>query len=634
MLYLFSTHDFNAERGKSEMSDSLLLEIMMIGALGVGSQWFSWRFRLPAIVVMSIAGLMVGPVFGWINPNEDFGDLYRPIISVAVAIILFEGSLNLRFQDIRGLGRPVFRIVTFGAFLAWILGSLTAHYVGGFSWAVSFVIGGVFIVTGPTVILPLLRQSKLKPRPAKILKWEGIIVDPIGPLLAILALEVILVLTNTGHSLLSLLFFFLASLFAVILGWAFGRGIGWMFETGHVPEYLKSPLVFAAVIACFTIADDIEHETGLLAVTAMGMTLANIRISSIQDMRHFKENISILLISTIFIMLTASLTRETLLQIFRPEIIGYVLLMLFIVRPLSIFLSTVKTDLSKSEKLLVGWIAPRGIVALTVSGYFASILYDEGYEDAAMVTSLTFALVFSTVVAHGFSIGWLAGKLNLSAEGRPGTLIVGSNSFTVALSKILKEMDIPVIVSDSSWQRLAKARNTGVSFHHGEILSEQTEYRLDMTPYDYLISATEFDSYNALVATTFVPAFGRNNVFKLSIQTARGDHVEDLDPTIAGRVLFSGEISLAGLCNKVEDGYVMRKTNITDQYTYPDYLEDRDQGTILLFVLRATGNVEYYTDEIKLKAESGDVVVSLTPPSKEVNKIKARLEQQQEQNNQ
>ncbi|SDK17151.1 cation:proton antiporter [Sediminibacillus albus] len=614
------------------MAHSLLLEFMIIGVLGVGSQWLSWRYRLPAIVVMSVAGLLAGPLFGVINPEKDFGDVYQPIITMAVAIILFEGSLNLHLKDIRGLGRSVFRIVTLGAFISWILGSLAAYYVAGMSWAVSFVIGALFIVTGPTVILPLLRQSKLKPRPAKILKWEGIIVDPIGALLAVFALEIIIVLTGEDPNIVSLLLFLLASLFAVILGWAIGRGIGWMFETGRVPEFLKSPLVFAAVIACFTIADEVTHETGLLAVTAMGMTLANIRISSIQDMRHFKENISILLISTIFVMLTASLTRETLMQIFQPEIIGFVLLMLFIVRPLAILLSTIKTDLTKSEKLLVGWIAPRGIVALTVSGYFASILYDEGYEDAALVMSITFALVFFTVMAHGFSIGWLAKKLNLSAEGRPGTLIIGSNSFTVALAKILKEVDVPVIVSDSSWQRLSKARSAGVNFHHGEILSEQTDYRLDMTPYDYLISATEFDSYNALVSTAFVPAFGRNNVYKLSIQSQRGDHMEDLDPTIAGRVLFSGEISLEGLCEKVDAGYVLRKTNITNQYSYPRYLEEREQGTILLFVLRASGNVEYYTEEVKLKAEAGDVVISLTPPSKEVNKIKAKLDEQQYEN--
>ncbi|WP_258871529.1 cation:proton antiporter, partial [Halobacillus trueperi] len=380
------------------MIDSLLLQLMLVGFLGVGSQWVAWRFRLPAIVVMSIAGLLAGPVLGLMNPEQDFGELYKPIISLAVAVILFEGSLNLDMKEVKGLGRPVFRIVTFGAFLSWILGSLAAHYVAGLSWAVAFTIGGLFIVTGPTVILPLLRQAKLKPRPAKILKWEGIIVDPIGALLAVFAFEIILFLTNNDPS--ALLMFFAASAFAVFLGWVCGKGVGWMFETGYIPEFLKSPAVFAVVIACFTIADEIMHETGLLSVTAMGMTLANMHISSIADMRHFKENISLLLISTIFVMLTASLTVDTLVEIFNIQIIGFVALMLFIVRPLSIFLSTVGTDLSKSEKLLVGWIAPRGIVALTVASYFASVLLEEGFEDASILISLTFALVFTTVVAH------------------------------------------------------------------------------------------------------------------------------------------------------------------------------------------------------------------------------------------
>ncbi|WP_077623531.1 cation:proton antiporter [Sediminibacillus massiliensis] len=610
------------------MSDSLLFEFMIIGLLGLGSQWLSWRFRMPAIVVMSIAGLLAGPILGIMNPEQDFGELFQPLVSVAVAIILFEGSLNLHFKDIRGLGGPVFRIVTIGAFLSWIFGSLAAHYVAGLSWAVAFVIGGLFIVTGPTVILPLLRQSKLKPRPAKILKWEGIIVDPIGALLAVFAFEIIVFITGENNDITSLLFFFLASIFAVLLGWGCGKGIGWMFESGYIPEFLKSPAVFVVVIACFTISDEITHETGLLAVTAMGMTLANMRISSIQDMRHFKENISILLISTIFVMLTASLTRETLIQVFNFEIIGYVLLMLFIVRPLSILLSTIKTDLSKSEKLLVGWIAPRGIVALTVSGYFASVLYDEGFEDAALVTSITFALVFFTVVAHGFSIGWLAKKLNLSAEGRPGVMIIGSNSFTVALAKIFAELKVPSVLVDSSWERLGKARRAGISFHRGEILSEQTDYRFDMTPYEYLISATEFDSYNALVSTTFVPEFGRSNVFKLSIQSEIGDHVEDLDPTIGGRVLFSERVSLEDLINKIEGGYVLRKTNITGQYKYERYLQEREEDTTLLFILKASGKIDYYTEEIKRKAEPGDTVVSLTPPSKEFNKIKAKIDDQ------
>ncbi|MFZ0369575.1 MAG: sodium:proton antiporter [Halobacillus sp.] len=614
------------------MVDSLLLQFMLIGSLGVGSQWIAWRFRLPAIVVMSIVGLLVGPVFGLMNPEQDFGELYKPIISLAVAVILFEGSLNLDMKEVRGLGRPVFRIVTFGAFLSWILGALAAHYVAGLSWAVAFVIGGLFIVTGPTVILPLLRQAKLKPRPAKILKWEGIIVDPIGALLAVFAFEIIEFIMGTNVNPSELLLFFLASLFAVILGWACGKGVGWMFETGYVPEFLKSPVVFTVVIACFTIADEITHETGLLSVTAMGMTLANMHISSIADMRHFKENISLLLISTIFVMLTASLTQETLVEIFNVQIIGFVLLMLFIVRPLSIFLSTMGTDLSKSEKLLVGWIAPRGIVALTVASYFASILLESGFEDASILISLTFALVFTTVVAHGFSIGWLSKKLGLSMEGPPGVLISGGSQFATGMAKTLEDLKVPVLIADSSWERLSRTRAAGIKSYHGEILSEQTEYYLDMTPYEYLIAATELDSYNALVCTTFVPEFGRNNLFQLSLSDREGDNLENLVHTIGGRVLFKEGASWEELNIMVESGYVFRKTNITEQYKYENYLNNIDSEAVILFIKKPSGKIEFFSPEVENRAENGDVVVALTPPSKEFEKIQEKLEEQRKEN--
>ncbi|RWZ58883.1 sodium:proton antiporter [Halobacillus fulvus] len=607
------------------MIESILLMFTIIGLLGVGSQWVAWRFRLPAIVVMSIAGLLAGPVLGLMNPEQDFGDLYNPIISLAVAVILFEGSLNLDFKEVRGLGRPVFRIVTFGAFIAWILGSLAAHYVAGLSWAVAFTIGGLFIVTGPTVILPLLRQAKLKPRPAKILKWEGIIVDPIGALLAVFAFEIIVFLTSNESG--PLFMFFLASIFAGFLGFGLGKAVGFMFEKGYVPEFLKSPVVFASVIACFTIADEVVHETGLLSVTVMGMTLANMRISSINDMRHFKENISLLLISTIFIMLTASLTQETLLEILNIRIIGFVLLMLFIVRPLSIFLSTAGTDLSKSEKLLVGWIAPRGIVALTVAGYFASVLLEEGFEDASILISLTFALVFTTVVAHGFSIGVLSKKLGLSMEGPPGVLITGGSAFSTGLAKTLEDMKVPVLISDSSWERLSSARSQGIKSYHGEILSEQTEYYLDMTPYEYILGATEIDSYNALVCTTFVPEFGRNNSFQLSLCNQEGDDLEDLGHTIGGRLLFSEEASWENLNDMVLNGYVFRKTNITERYSYQQYLENLDEQALKLLVKKPTGKIEFFTHENGLKPETGDVIVSLTPPSKEFEKIQEKLEE-------
>ncbi|MGZ0877472.1 cation:proton antiporter [Priestia megaterium] len=593
--------------------EPMLIHITLVVGLGVLSQWLAWRFKLPAIVVMSIIGLLTGPILGLIDPKAQFAQLFDPFVSIAVAVILFEGSLNLDMREVRGIEKPVFRIVTLGAMLAWILGSLAAHYIADLSWAVAIVIGGLFIVTGPTVILPLLRQAKLKPKPAAILKWEGIIVDPFGALLAVFSFEIVQFLVLREVSGKTILFFFAASIIAVLIGWLLGRGIGWMFQKGHIPEYLKSPVVFIVVIACFTIADEIKHETGLLAVTAMGITLANMHISSISDMRHFKENISVLLTSTIFIMLTAGLTMKTITEIFHWNIILFVLLMLFIVRPVSIFLSTAGTDLSIKEKILIGWIAPRGIVALTVSSYFAKVLIDEGFKDASILTTLTFALVFATVCAHGFSLSWLAKKLDLSIGEEPGILLVGSNDFTVAFASKLKQLGYPVLVADSSWERLRVAHRAEVDVYHGEVLAEQTEYHLDLTPYEYVIAATELDAYNALVCTAFLQDMGRNNVFQLSIRDQE-DSREDVDEimhTVRGRMLFKKGITWEFLHHKMEHGYTIYNTKITDEYTYETYLEEKSDASLLLAVSKQGKALSFFAHDQEINVNAGDTVLSL-----------------------
>lgn len=603
---------FNGGKG-NKMLDSLLFHLMLIGALGIGSQWLAWRFHLPAIVIMSVAGLLAGPAFGLINPKEDFDTMFKPIISMAVAIILFEGSLNLDVREIRGIGGPILRIISIGAVLAWIFGSIAAHLVADLSWAVSFVIGGLFIVTGPTVIIPLLRQAKLKPKPAKILKWEGIIVDPFGAVLAVFAYEFIKILTEKTGNAMDLVWFILASLLAVLIGWLVGRGIGWMFEKGYVPEFLKAPIVFAAVLATFVLTDEIGHETGLLAVTAIGVTLANMHIASINDMRHFKENISVLLISGIFIMLTASLSVDTLAKILDWRIIVFVLLMLFVVRPLSIFLSTIKSDLSTKEKILVGWIAPRGIVALTVSGYFAGVLTDAGFKDASILTSLTFALVFATVCVHGFSIGWIAKKLDLALSETPGVLLVGGNAFTTELAKVLKELKVPVLLTDASWYRLLSARKYELPVFRGEILSSHTEYEIDMTPYDYMLTMTEIDAYNALVCTTFIPEYGRNNVFQLSLNKQKEEGLDEIVHTVGGRLLFKEGITWEYLNDKIEEGYVIRQTSITEKYSFEQFKEERNEDTLYLFVFTKSKELHFFAEGTDVDVSDGDTLVSLGP---------------------
>lgn len=597
---------------------------MLVVLIGIMSQWVAWKFRMPAIVVMSVAGLLVGPLFGFINPQESMGELFHPIITFAVALILFEGSLNLDFKEIRGFNKPVLRIVTIGAFIAWIGGSLAAHYVAGLSLSVAFVIGGLFIVTGPTVILPLLRQAKLKPRPAAILKWEGIVVDPIGALLAVFAFEFIRFL-NSEVTLSSFLLFFSASIFAVLLGCGIAWILGKSFERGGVPEFLKSPVLFAVVIFVFVFTDEIMEQTGLLAVTAMGMTMANMRLTSIEQIRHFKENISVLLISGIFVMLTASLSPQILLEILNWKVLLFVMVMLFVVRPLSIWVSTGGTDLTNKEKLLIGWIAPRGIVALTVSGYFASILQNHGYPDAELLTGLTFALVFSTVVIHGFTIGPLAKKLNLTQTDESGILIVGGSRFAAEFAKSVMESGNEVLIIDQTWGSLAHVRKLGLDGHVGDILNEQTSYDLDLTPYRFILAMSKVDMYNSHVCEDFVPDLGRDHLY----QTAFHMINESKSPGIrGGQSIFTPALSIFELEDRMTEGHVIRKTLITEQYSYTQYLRERDDKAVLLYILRADKSIEFYNPTLELQALPGDTVVVLTSPTKTIERVMERLEEE------
>ncbi|WP_431028937.1 cation:proton antiporter [Lysinibacillus sp. LZ02] len=594
------------------MPHFILFELTCIIFLGMLAQWVAWRFRIPAIVAMSLMGLIIGPFTGLFNPSETFGDVFNPFISLAVAIILFEGSLSLDFREIRGFRKAILRVSTVGALIAWIAGSLAAHYVAGLSWAVAFVIGGLFIVTGPTVILPLLRQAKLKERPAAILKWEGIVVDPFGALLALFAFQVVLT-TNHLEGGTTILAFFLSSVAAAVIGAAFGFILGILLERGFIPEYLKSPIVLASVLMSFALSDLIMHETGLLAVTAMGLVMANMHLTSHHDLLHFKENISVLLISSVFIMLTASLTMDTLLAILNWRMLLFVLAMMFIVRPLSMWIATINVGLTKEERTLIGWIAPRGIVALTVSGYFANALQNAGFQSAQLLTALTLALVFATVLAHGFSITWLARKLHLQATTESGVVIVGGSPFTALLGEALASFNKPVLVMDRSWQNLYEARQAGLTTEVGDVLSEQTEFYVDLGPYDRLIAATEEDAYNALICINFVPEWGREALYQTAIHS--GDPT-NYSKSLGGKTLLTEGLDIHKLNDLVRGGYVIRKTTISEQYTYKMYREDNEHQVIPLFTIGPGKDLHFFVNgKVRTVIEPGMVVVSLSPPN-------------------
>ncbi len=589
-----------------------LISIVVIIVVGIFSQWIAWRIQWPSIVIMSIAGLLLGPVLGLFNPQEALGSLYSPLISLAVAIILFEGSSSLDIREIKGVSKSVFRIVTAGAFIAWIGGALAAHFIAGLSLEISFIIGGLFIVTGPTVILPLLRNAKLKPRTAAVLKWEGIIVDPFGPLLALFAYEIIKVLTTDGLHANYIFNFFLHALIAVILGYAIGILVSWMISKGVFPEYLKTPIIISFLLLCFTVAEVSMHETGMLAVTVMGLTIGRTKhyVSSIgHDVSHFVENISVLLTSTVFILLTASLTRETIAEMFTWPIIGFVLVMLFIVRPLSIWLSTIGTELSNAEKTLIGWIAPRGIVALSVSGYFATILLNDGHEEAAMLTALTFALVFITVCAHGFSLRPLAKTLKLANDSVPGVLIVGASSFSIALAGYLQKMGVPVLISDSSATQLQPAIDKEIPVYQGQILAEHSEYEVDLTPYETILSLTGDAAFNLLVSQSYSPKFGPNQTFTLTSEGYKQEDSHKIPYARKEHLLFQEDAIFPELNKKINTGYTIKELPMNQKGKIEkDVLP---KNIVPLFIKKKNNTIQLVTLQSKIILEEEDQLVVL-----------------------
>ena len=591
---------------------SLVVTFALIGVIGVGSQWLAWRLRLPAIVLMLVAGVLAGPVFKLIDPVHDFGDALGPMVSVAVALILFEGGLTLNFSGLRDAGGAVKRLVLLGAPLGWMTSTLAAHYVAGLSWPVAFVFGGILVVTGPTVVMPLLRQAHLAPRPASVLRWEAIVNDSVGALFAVLAYEVAATVIKMGELQDAASHLVIGILGASALGYFAARAIAFCFRRGMIPEYMKVPVLFVSVIAAFAAPNQYLDESGLLTVTIMGIVLGNSSLPSFNELLRFKEHVAVLLVSGVFVILAATLDASVLAKL-DWRAVAFVAVIMLIARPVAIWLSLIGSSLENNEKALIAWVAPRGVVAVAVSGFFATKLDALGFEDADALAPLAFALVATTVVIHGFTVSKVAEKLGLISSEKPGVLIVGGSKWAAALSRALKELNIPVLVADRSWRRLKKFRLQETPTYYGEILSEAAEHRIELDRFGYIVAATENDAYNALICTDFGPEFGRNNVFQLGRTDDGGDDPHALPPTLGGRMLFQSGASYFALERKMREGWIFTRTKLSNEYSFDDYLETRADGAELLTDIRADGSLTFSTVAARPKGKPGDVLLSFAP---------------------
>ena len=586
--------------------------IVLIVALGMLAQWLAWALKMPAIVLLLVAGLVAGPGLGVLDPRAQFGPPLDVFVRLAVAVILFEGGLTLRIHELNEAASGVKRLCSLGLVLSFAFGAVAAHLVGGLSWLVAMLFGAIVVVTGPTVIIPLLRQARLSSRAASLLKWEGIVNDPLGALLAVLVIE-FGTLADPGRSTPAAVMTVAALLAAAALA---GAAAGWLaglaFRRGFVAEYLKPPLLLTVALLVFVATDHLLHEAGLLAATVMGVTVGNLGLPSMPEIRRFKESVTILLVSSLFVVLTANLDVATLSALdYRG--LALIVVVIVVVRPLAIFLATIGADMSVKEKLLVGWIAPRGIVAAAVAGAFAPRLVDAGYEDARFLVPLVFALILVTVTLHGFSLKTIAKRLGLSPKRTNGVMIVGASAWSIDLAQGLKSLDVPVLVVDSSWHRLREARLAGLRFFYGEVISELAEASLDTTEIGSVFAVTDNDAYNALVCTHFAHELGRSAVWQLAMDRSLSTEQRGFMPALRGRPLFSAEAKYEELMRLGFNGWRFQKTRITETYDAEAYAQDLTAEVIAAVVVRSSGQVQPIAGLDDGPLAPGDVILNFRP---------------------
>lgn len=606
-------------------AEHISIIIVSVAALGVAAQWVAWRLKMPAIIFLAAFGLIAGPGLGLIDPSEDFGIYLRPVVSLCVAIILFEGGLSLQLSELKEAASGVRRLVYLGAPLAWASCTLCARYIGGLEWPVSLVFGAIMVVTGPTVIMPMLRQAGLNRRTASFLKWEGIINDPIGALLAVLVFQ-FFIFQQSGSGwdevIPGLGLAFLSSLaLGGVGGWAIGKAM----RAGLVPEYLKSPIMLGLVLVVFEIANLVQHEAGLLAVTIMGIVVGNLNLPGIGDLRRFKEYITIMLVSVVFVSLTADLDVGSLGDIGWRGV-ALILAVMFIARPFAIMLATIGANMEFRERLLLSWIAPRGIVAAATAGLMGPGLVDAGYSAEALLP-LVFAIIFATVFSHGLSLNWLSRKLGLSSKHRDGVLIIGASPWTVELARTLHQMNVNVLVADSSWHNLRPARLAGIPVFYGEILSEFAEESVELAHIRTVLAATSNDAYNALVCTALAPEIGQQRV----LQFALGGSDPEEDPRALARprrggVAFHSDAYFESLWRNYVRGWKFSKTRITEEYGYDAFVADLPEGALQILKMNANRDVEFIAAGVALDPDPGTTIVYFAPERasrKEKNDAKA-----------
>ncbi|HHK8565752.1 TPA: cation:proton antiporter [Vibrio parahaemolyticus] len=588
------------------------LVLSAVGVIGLGCQWLAWRLRLPAILFLLLAGLIVGPFMQWLKPDEILGNLLFPLVSLAVAVILFEGSLTLNFKEIRGVSGSVWSIVSIGAIISWAATSVATHYFLSFTWELAMLFGSLTVVTGPTVIVPLLRTVRPNSTLANILRWEGILIDPLGALFVVMVYEFIV-----SHSAVnSMEVFGTIIAVGVILGVASGAAVATVLRRAWLPEYLQPFAVLMVVLGVFSVSNHIESEAGLLTVTVMGMWLANAKDINIQQILHFKEHLTILLITGLFIFLAARISLDDFAALGSGALLLFVFMQL-VSRPLSIFLSTMRSNLNLKDKLFLSWVAPRGIVAASISSLFAIKLTEYGVDGASLLVPMTFMVIIGTVVLQSATARPMAIALGVAEPAPRGFLLIGANRVAREIGQALARYDRRVLMTDSNWEYISQVRMMGLDYYYGNPISSHADDNLNMIGIGQVVALTPDQHFNIMACMQFVDEFGEDKVHCLQKVKTNGNGSEkhSVAQEYHGKLLMGGNVSYTQLASLLSRGAEIKHTKLSENFTYQDYLEHHKTNLVIpLFNVEDKDKIQFCDDPDQFAPSTSSTIVSLILP--------------------
>lgn len=602
---------------------AILVGIALVIVLGVSAQWLAWRFRLPSILLLLLVGFVAGPVTGLLDPAALQGDWVFAFVSVSIGIILFEAGLTLRLDELREVGDAVRNLITVGVAVTWAGAGLGAYYLTGFSAELAVLVGAILTVTGPTVIVPLLRQVRPTGRVGTIAKWEGITIDPIGAILAVLVLETILFFQEEAVGQVGAVLHAAEGLLTVV---AVGVGVSLagtallagLLRRRLLPDYLQNAVALMIVVGAFALSDTLQAESGLLTTTLMGIFMANQPYVSVQGLAEFKEDLQVLLLAALFIVLSARLEMSALGYMDGGAFLLLAVLIV-VVRPLAVWVSSWGTPLDWREWAFLSWLAPRGVVATAVASLFAFRLQEIYPAAADRLAPVIFLMIVGTVTVYGLTLAPVARWLGLAQPNPQGVLVVGAHEWARNIAKALDEQGLRVLVIDSNARHVHAARQEGLLAERANALSEQIIDELDLSGIGRLVALTPNGETNALAALHFAEVFDSTEVYQIPTRTAEERKREggDLPRHLRGRPLFDDGVTYATLADRFEAGHAIRPFRLTQERTYESLRSYYGEALLPLFLVRSPEQVFVFAEDPQPVPQAGDTLLALVEETEE-----------------